>query len=145
MRQDVRFHVRRLELEAIHVNAFEMIYPFDVTDLRGHSFVFFSCARARVCFYDFIIRAARVVATCFPAALKLRLFVCQSLACALLASRVVCVCLVFLAATRTYSFFFPILRQRKKRESEIERRRAHTHHTRTHKHKDREKNDDDER
>jgi hypothetical protein len=49
VRQDVRFHVRRLELEAIHVNAFEMIYPFDVTDLRGHSFVFFSCARARVC------------------------------------------------------------------------------------------------
>lgn len=99
-----------------------------------------------MCFYDFIIRAACVVATCFPAALKLRLFVCQSLACALFAC-VVCCASVFLA---TYVvrvlFFFLILRSTSERERvgrESERRRAQK--LTTHKHKDREKNDDDER
>jgi len=84
-----------------------------------------------VCFYDFIIRAACVVATCFPAALKLRLFV-SSESCV----RSFCVCCVlcvrFFVAT-TSSFFSNSSSEREsERVGERERRRAHTRtHTRT--------------
>jgi len=94
-----------------------------------------------VCFYDFIIRAACVVATCFPAALKLRLFV-SSESC-VRSFCVLCVVRPFFCGYYEL-FFFPIPRQRERvRESERERDGAHTHeHTHA---QGQRNNDDDER
>ena len=126
MRQNVRFHVRRLELEAIHVNAFEMIYPFDVTDLRGHSSFFFKILRARARVFlrfhysrrlrrrDVFSRGVETASVCFVRVLR-ALFL-----------RVLCVVRPFFCGYYEL-FFFPIPRQRERvRESERERDGAHT-------------------